>query len=97
MTAAFRDAACRGSDPDLFFPEYPRFEPAAAKVAFETLCRACPARQECFDYAMANKTSGVWAGTTTEQRDLARRRAASRRRAEARRAAEARRQEELAS
>lgn len=53
-------AACRGMDPDLFFPQ--RGE--STKKAKAT-CASCPVRQECFDWALENNpTQGIWGGVS---------------------------------
>lgn len=58
-------AACRGMDPDAFFPARGESVSAALDV-----CAGCPVRAECFDFAMAQESSlhGVWAGTTGRRR-----------------------------
>lgn len=65
------EAACRGMDPDLFFPG--RGESTAAARA---VCQECPVRQECLDHAMEDghlEKWGVWGGTTERQRRQLRR------------------------
>lgn len=59
-----RHAACRGVDPDLFFPERGQdTEPAKA------VCRTCPVIDECLDHALRNgEKRGVWGGTSERQR-----------------------------
>jgi WhiB family redox-sensing transcriptional regulator len=51
-------AACRGADPELFFPG-----PGQSEAAARAICAACPIRPEC--YALALSTSqqfGIWGG-----------------------------------
>lgn len=61
-------AACQGSDPDLWFPE----RGASTREALTT-CRACPVRAECLAYALRWKIDwGVWGGTTVHQRTIIR-------------------------
>ena len=56
-----RQAACRGADPDLFFPERTDGPPIAA-LAY---CKECPVREECLTSALEGaSTTGVWGGTT---------------------------------
>lgn len=59
-------AACRGHDPNLFFPDSYQNVNEARKV-----CARCDVLKDCLAYAMtapdANKY-GVWAGTTPYQR-----------------------------
>jgi WhiB family transcriptional regulator, redox-sensing transcriptional regulator len=73
-------AACRSSDPDLFFPvgtTGPALEQIAAAKA---VCTGCEVRQRCLEFALTtNQDSGVWGGTSEEERRhirRARRRAA---------------------
>lgn len=57
-------AACRYVDPELFFPPSAEYASTALSV-----CRRCPARQACLDYALeAEIRDGVWGGKTREQR-----------------------------
>jgi len=65
------DAACRGIDPDVFFPPKGINVDAARRV-----CATCPVHDDCLDYAMSDASiKGVWAGTTERQRKRLRRRA----------------------
>lgn len=65
-----RDGACVGADPEIFFDEssdlrfwYPSDEALA-------LCRPCPVRVTCLDFALRNKLNGVWGATSDYQRRL---------------------------
>jgi WhiB family redox-sensing transcriptional regulator len=66
-------AACLGVDPEAFFP--------VSTVAVEAepalrVCRRCQVRDRCLRMAeRIPQTIGVWGGTTTKDRALARRRA----------------------
>ena len=63
-------AACRGVDPDLFFPLRGDGHPAAAFA----LCEACSVRSECLASGLeVGSTVGVWGGTTGRQRRSLRR------------------------
>ena len=63
--------ACRSADPDLFFPIATGV--VAARKALR-ICAGCGVRQQCLDFAMQNgEMSGVWGGTTAEERIRARR------------------------
>lgn len=70
---AWTDSArCAETDPELFFPEN-RYETATAR----RICRGCPVRQQCLDTALADSSlTGVWGGTTPEERRILRRDAA---------------------
>lgn len=57
-------AACRGTDPALFFPG-PEDTPAPALA----ICARCPVRQDCLEHAIATRERfGIWGGTTERQR-----------------------------
>lgn len=56
-------AACRGMDPDLFFPE--RGESAAEAKA---VCAGCSVRAECLAYGIELNGQGVWGGTAESNR-----------------------------
>lgn len=76
-------ASCRDTDPDLFFP-VGSTGPAIDQIeAAKQVCRACPAQEPCLQYAIAtNQDSGVWGGTSEdERRKLRRQWLAARRRA----------------
>ena len=75
------DAACKGESASYFFaPNH--FERKPEKDFREgrarSLCRGCPVRQLCLEYALAvGETHGIWGGLNElERRRLARRRAA---------------------
>ncbi|HEY7564289.1 MAG TPA: WhiB family transcriptional regulator [Acidimicrobiia bacterium] len=68
-------AACRDSEPSLFFPigsTGPAIEQiAAAKV----ICAACSVQEECLQYALeSNQESGVWGGYAEDERRRLRKR-----------------------
>ena len=57
-------AACRGADPDLFFPERGESAEPARQV-----CAQCPVREPCLDYAIANTiVHGIWGGLSERER-----------------------------
>ena len=65
MNASWRNrAACRGIDPDIFFPVTDEeAEPAKA------VCNACPVREACLEFALAaREREGVWGGATERER-----------------------------
>lgn len=82
------EASCRSADPDLFFPADPdrssrrdgpagpqlgqtRFSPAAAAVR---VCRGCPVRTQCLEFALSARLDyGVWGGLTEQERRSLRR------------------------
>jgi WhiB family transcriptional regulator, redox-sensing transcriptional regulator len=70
-------AACRGADPDDFFPDGQDDAPATAAqvAAAKQVCAACFVRRECLDYAVSTRQrEGIWGGTTEGERHRERRR-----------------------
>ena len=67
-------ASCLHTNPDLFFP-VSATGPALLQVdQAKRICRACPVRTPCLAWALANSvSSGVWGGTTEEERSAIRR------------------------
>lgn len=68
------DAACRGTDPALFFPEH---GDTATVATAKSICRTCPAQAQCLEYALqltgAGRVGGVWGGKTARERGRIRR------------------------
>src|SRR3546814_14145923 len=62
-------ASCRDTDPDLFFP-VGTTGPAIEQIEnAKAVCRECEAQAPCLEYALAtNQDSGVWGGTSEEER-----------------------------
>ena len=67
-------AACRDTDPDLFFP-IGTTGPAIDQIASaKAVCDACPAKEPCLEFALiSNQDSGVWGGTSEDERRKLRR------------------------
>ena len=66
MTGWRADAACRGINPDLFYPV--KGDVAGSKAA-RAVCASCPVAGECLDEAIAtNERDGIWGGATERQR-----------------------------
>jgi WhiB family redox-sensing transcriptional regulator len=63
------EAACRDTDPDLFFP-VGTTGPAIEQIDFaKAVCDACEAQTACLEFALAtNQESGIWGGTSEEER-----------------------------
>jgi WhiB family transcriptional regulator, redox-sensing transcriptional regulator len=60
--------ACRGEDPELFFP-VAAAGPALVQVfAAKAVCFQCAVRAACLSYALATGQAGIWGGTTQEER-----------------------------
>jgi WhiB family transcriptional regulator, redox-sensing transcriptional regulator len=70
--------ACRGEDPDLFFP-VTAAGPALAQVfSAKAVCFRCAVRAACLSYALATGQAGIWGGTTLEEREAMQRSSRSR-------------------
>jgi len=57
------EAACRGIDTNLFFPEN-----ADVDDQVLALCENCPVKDECRDYGVVYEEWGIWGGLTASQR-----------------------------
>lgn len=69
-------AACRHHDPDLWFPEHDQDDRQQEALR---ICAACPVRAACLAYVLSMPPqSGIWGGTTEDQRTQERRRQAAR-------------------
>ena len=70
-TSWMDQAACRGVDPGLFFPE------RGARAAFDrirAICETCPVQVECLEYALEiNTQHGFWGGKSERERRRMRR------------------------
>jgi len=66
------DAACRDGDASLFFaPSYfeKREEKGAREASAKVICRRCPIRESCLEYALTIREShGVWGGLNELER-----------------------------
>jgi WhiB family transcriptional regulator, redox-sensing transcriptional regulator len=57
-------AACRGLEPEVFYPVTDEQTEEAKAV-----CRECPVREPCLEYALTNRErDGVWGGATERER-----------------------------
>jgi WhiB family redox-sensing transcriptional regulator len=57
-------AACRGLDPEVFYPASDE-EAEEAKA----ICGECPVRQLCLEHALAHRErDGIWGGLTERER-----------------------------
>lgn len=63
------DRPRRSTEPDLFFP-IGTTGPAVDQIeAAKRVCRSCEAQEPCLDFALVtNQESGVWGGTSEEER-----------------------------
>jgi WhiB family redox-sensing transcriptional regulator len=63
-----KQAACRGMDTNIFFPE--RGDNAAVQLA-KTVCDACPVQTQCREYGEMERF-GFWGGTSVRTRQKVR-------------------------
>jgi WhiB family redox-sensing transcriptional regulator len=64
-----KGAACRDTDPDLFFPIGTTGQAIDQIDAAKAVCCICDAKGACLEFALAtNQESGVWGGSSEEER-----------------------------
>ena len=62
------EAKCRGTDPNLFFPDGPGVSNTTITTA-KKVCAECPVRLECLEYAnRLHIFDGVWGGLSVTER-----------------------------
>jgi WhiB family redox-sensing transcriptional regulator len=65
------EAACQSVEPDVFFPDP---EGLAEETAAKVVCRGCPVRTQCLEFALAARLDhGVWGGLSENERRSLRR------------------------
>lgn len=68
-------AACRESDPELFFPIADTGASAGDIARAKRVCASCPVRLPCLSYALRHRQEvGIWGGLTDDERRRLRRR-----------------------
>ena len=68
------EARCLGSDPALFFPVGSTGDPLMQAEAAKQVCEDCHVRPACLQFALeTNQDTGVWGGTTEDERKTLRR------------------------
>ncbi|MEU7472587.1 WhiB family transcriptional regulator [Streptomyces sp. NPDC044984] len=73
-------AACRTEDPDLFFPIGTTGPALMQAEQAKAVCRRCPVREQCLQWALdTGQSIGVWGGTSETERRALKRRIAARR------------------
>jgi len=74
-----KNAICRDTDPDLFFPVGSTGYALVQIDRAKQVCGECPVQDDCLQYAIeTNQDSGIWGGTSEEERRQIRRRLAGR-------------------
>ena len=71
----WRDAAaCHQSDASLFFPTGTTGVAVEQILAAKAVCRMCPVRDSCLEFALeSNQEAGIWGGTDEDERRRLRR------------------------
>jgi WhiB family redox-sensing transcriptional regulator len=70
-------AACRGADPELFFPVGYAGPAVEQETDAKAVCAGCAVRDDCLAWALrAGEPDGIWGGTSPEERRHMRRAAA---------------------
>ncbi|MER6750346.1 WhiB family transcriptional regulator [Streptomyces fungicidicus] len=73
-------AVCRTEDPDLFFPIGTSGPALMQTEQAKAVCRRCPVREQCLEWALdTGQSVGVWGGTSETERRALKRRIAARR------------------
>jgi WhiB family redox-sensing transcriptional regulator len=67
-TAWMSLGACRGEDPDLFFPIAAAGQARDQMTAAKAVCRRCSVQRTCLSYAVSSEQDGIWGGTTRDER-----------------------------
>ena len=64
-----KEAACRASSPDLFFPVGTVGHALTEIESAKAVCAGCAVREACLEFAvLTNQEFGVWGGTSEEER-----------------------------
>lgn len=80
-------AACRDTDPSLFFPVGTTGMALDQVQSAKRVCLTCPSATACLQFALdTNQDAGVWGGLDEEERRVIRRRRRAARKAKAREA-----------
>lgn len=75
------EAICRETDPDLFFPIGTTGQALLQIDRAKQVCDECTVQVSCLEFALeTNQDSGIWGGTSEEERRDIRRRIAARNR-----------------
>ena len=68
-------AACKDSEPNLFFPIGSTGSAVDQIEAAKAICVECSVREECLNYALeTNQEAGVWGGYAEDERRRLRKR-----------------------
>lgn len=63
------DSACRQEPPEMFFPIGTTGRALVQTLHAKAVCRRCPVREECLEWALRNgQYTGVWGGLSEQER-----------------------------
>ena len=65
----FEGASCSGIDTNYFFPSDENGGTSSEYRLTKRICNGCVWKEECLTYALHYKVTGIWGGTTLNQRD----------------------------
>jgi WhiB family redox-sensing transcriptional regulator len=68
-----KSAACRDQNTADFFILRGDPQQRVKRVRAYAICRDCPVKRDCLDYAVVNHELGIWGGTTDRERRIIRR------------------------
>ena len=60
--------ACRNVDTAIFFPEHAHPLSSVRITQAKEICRTCPVKIQCIDYALKYELVGIWGGMTEVER-----------------------------
>ncbi|MFC8454219.1 WhiB family transcriptional regulator [Kitasatospora sp. NPDC057223] len=69
-------AVCRDEDPELFFPIGNTGPALLQAQEAKSVCHRCPVMEQCLTWALTTSETGVWGGTSEDERRVIKRRAA---------------------
>ena len=76
-------ATCRDTDPELFFPVGTTGQALLQIAKAKSVCCQCPVNVECLVFAReTNQDTGIWGGSSEDERRQIRREAAARARSQ---------------
>jgi WhiB family transcriptional regulator, redox-sensing transcriptional regulator len=64
-------AACRSTDPELFFPLTESGRSLDQIAEAKVVCAGCPVRRPCLEFALRTRLQGIWGGLTELERHAA--------------------------
>ncbi|NBO55608.1 MAG: WhiB family transcriptional regulator [Actinobacteria bacterium] len=74
-----RESLCADTDPELFFPIGTTGQALLQIAKAKEVCSGCTVKSQCLDFALeTNQDSGIWGGTSEEERRNIRRERAAR-------------------